>query len=154
MRKRSSFQTPHYLPIAPPPVCRWFLNKFETDPVCTNPLARRRNQKRIHSTFEIFLYTHPLFSPLSLPLSLMDYTSSYGWHPGWSHSRNILQYPLPTFVVLWGIESNPSTLPLLFQNEPDLDDSFDSTVGGSPPNGKQILLNGSNGECRFFPNNS
>ncbi|XP_049291884.1 6-phosphofructo-2-kinase/fructose-2,6-bisphosphatase-like isoform X1 [Anopheles funestus] len=40
------------------------------------------------------------------------------------------------------------------ESELDLDDSFDSTVGGSPPNGKQIILNGSNGECRFFPNNS
>ncbi|XP_041782121.1 6-phosphofructo-2-kinase/fructose-2,6-bisphosphatase isoform X3 [Anopheles merus] len=40
------------------------------------------------------------------------------------------------------------------ESELDLDDSFDSTAGGSPPNGKQIILNGSNGECRFFPNNS
>uniref|UniRef100_A0A182N9R7 6-phosphofructo-2-kinase domain-containing protein n=1 Tax=Anopheles dirus TaxID=7168 RepID=A0A182N9R7_9DIPT len=40
------------------------------------------------------------------------------------------------------------------ENELDLDDSFDSTAGGSPPNGKQIILNGSNGECRFFPNSS
>lgn len=65
---------------------------------------------RIHSTLEIFLYTHPLFSPpLSLPLSLTDYTSSNGWHPVGGHIPAIFSNTLyPTSVVLWGIGSNPS----------------------------------------------